>query len=203
MPQKASRIDDVKRPDKVTPGATARPILVTNRPTMMNDPMMAPPDEAASVNPQAAALSHTAKAVAPLGSGPAAALAESNQADSAADGKIISEDATAKPIESDPPADTEKEAADADRNPDAAASAKEVAAAEARVKREQELEDLIAGGKYTVPINAVQRKRSRTDTLLLATLAVVLILVLLDAVLDVGIIKLPSTIPHTHFFSQR
>ncbi|HEY4160573.1 MAG TPA: hypothetical protein VGM08_00770 [Candidatus Saccharimonadales bacterium] len=88
------------------------------------------------------------------------------------------------------------------RDPDAAISAEEAAAAEAKVKREQELEDVIGSGKYTVPVNALQRKRSRTHTILLCILAVVLLLALLDVVFDMGLVNAPHGVPHTHFFSK-
>jgi len=97
-------------------------------------------------------------------------------------------------------ADTDKTTAA--RDPDAAISAEEAAAAEAKVKRQQEVEDIIASGKYTVPVDAVQRKRSRTHIILLCILAVLLLLALLDVVFDMGLVNAPRGVPHTHFFSK-
>ncbi len=88
------------------------------------------------------------------------------------------------------------------RDPAAAISAEEAAAAEAKAKREQELEDVIASGKYAVPVNAVQRKRSRMHIMLLCIVAILLLLALLDAVFDVGTVNAPQGIPHTHLFSK-
>lgn len=68
--------------------------------------------------------------------------------------------------------------------------------------RQQELEALIASGKYAVPINAVQRKRSRMTVAALTFVAVILAVVLFDAALDSNVISLPS-VPHTHFFQSK
>ena len=42
--EKALKVMDVSRPGKSTPPATAKPIIVTNRPILRRDPMMASPD---------------------------------------------------------------------------------------------------------------------------------------------------------------
>ena len=81
-------------------------------------------------------------------------------------------------------------------------SVEEVAEAEARAKREEELEALIASGKYILPVDALRRKRSRVATIYLCLLALVLAVALFDVVADVGIVKPPSSVPHTHFFSK-
>ncbi len=82
---------------------------------------------------------------------------------------------------------TETEQADADAEAEAAKAA-----------REAELEKLIESGKYAVPINAVQRKRSRMYVTLLCLLALVLAAVLLDA----GVLKIHGIKPLTHFFGS-
>jgi hypothetical protein len=87
------------------------------------------------------------------------------------------------------------------RDSEAEISAAETAALEAKVAREQELEQLIASGKYNVPINAVRRKRSRAYVLVLCLLALVLAAALVDIALDTGILSLDVNIPHTDFFS--
>jgi hypothetical protein len=94
---------------------------------------------------------------------------------------------------------TGAEANDAQRDPQAEATAEEAAALETKAARDQELEQLVASGKYFVPINAVQRKRSRLYAMLFFLLALVLAAALLDVVLDMGLVQL--AVPHTHFFS--
>ena len=79
----------------------------------------------------------------------------------------------------------------------------EAEAQNAQSEREQELALLIASGKYNVPINAVQRKRSRIHIAVLSTFALLAALILLDAALDAGFVSLPIDVPHTNFFSQQ
>jgi hypothetical protein len=220
MPQKNSKIDDVKRPDKVTPSSTARPILVSNRPTMATDPMMAPPSQFADGNNSDGVLSHSAKSIDPLTpkDDDVESSAETESDERTVDSGSVqlgSEQAPETPTSSaqitpDVPAPTssvrsnveEKPAMATDHVSEAGLNAENDAEAEAALKREQELTSLIESGKYAVPINAVQRKRSQTATIGLFLMAIVLFIVLLDAVADVGIVKVPASIPHTHFFSK-
>jgi len=88
-----------------------------------------------------------------------------------------------------------------ERDPEAELSAEEIAAAETKAKRDLELEQVIVSGKYHVPINAVQRRRSRVHVLLLCAVGLLLAVALADVVIDAGFVKLPFNIPHTHFFS--
>jgi len=88
----------------------------------------------------------------------------------------------------------------AERDPEAALSSEEAAVLEAQNVREYELEQLAASGKFYVPINAVQRHRSRMFILALCCLALLLGLLLLDAALDAGLVTLPVDVPHTHLF---
>jgi hypothetical protein len=220
---KAANFDDVKRPDKVTPSATARPIIVSNHPMIVKDPMMAPKADVA-VEPKAdevsvgtAVMKHE-RTVIPLTSIAKEAgntkTGETSEAPSGTEPEL-------KPVEAKPPAEnattpepsgarpgselpaTEpREISDASRDPDAEISAEEVAAAEAKAKRSQDLEDIIASGKYVVPVDAVQRRRSRIATAFLVVLTVALAVVLLDVIVDVGIVHVPSAVPHTHLFSK-
>jgi hypothetical protein len=68
--------------------------------------------------------------------------------------------------------------------------------------RRLELEQLIASGKYAVPIDALGRKRSRMVTAVLTVSAIVLGLILFNAALDSNVISVPS-IPHTHLFQGK
>jgi hypothetical protein len=93
--------------------------------------------------------------------------------------------------------DTSPRDAEAETNE---AEAKALAEAEAR---QQELESLIQQGTYAVPINAVQRQRSRAFVAIMCVLAVLLAVVLLDALLDANIINLSFNVPHTHILSAK
>lgn len=214
MAPKASRMDDVKRPDRVTPETTARPIVVTNRPTLTNDPMMTPSaTEEQAEGTSDVPMNHSAKTIKPLGDAPEEAVQPGEPKPSekpAADppetaGQPESKPATVRPPAPPLPSETSSsdtaDEGEGSRDTDASISAEEVAAAEAKAKRDDELEQLIASEKYTVPINAVQRRRSRTNTIILSLLAVLLAVALADVVTDVGLVKPPSSVPHTHFFS--
>jgi hypothetical protein len=75
-----------------------------------------------------------------------------------------------------------------------------VEAAEAQLKRESELEDLINKREYYVPINARARKRSVHISAAMILVVIILAGALIDLMLDSGMIQLPQNIPHTHFF---
>lgn len=75
--------------------------------------------------------------------------------------------------------------------------------AEQDEKRQKQLQELVDSKKYYVPINAVARKRSIKVSLGLTFLVLLLSLVLVDLMLDSGIILLVQKIPHTHFFSVK
>jgi len=237
---KTIKIDDVKRPDKVAPSSTSRPVIVTNRPTMKNDPMVtgsgdeAKPEEAAETLP----MTHGPKIIAPVSPDLLAGPDESEEepkdtgkkageekgedeerpqvSASVDDQPEPKEELSERPEDKVEPASPspeheEKETEPAvseikltgiERDPEAAVTAEEAAEAEAKAQREQEIESIIASGKYAVPINAVQRRRSRTATTLLFILAIVLAVVLADVVADVGLVHVPSSVPHTHFFSK-
>ena len=217
MAQKDLSIDDVKRPDRVTPSTTSRPILISNGPTLTTDPMMTPPEEEKREADPDDQLTHTAKTIEPVstllkpddrevttetaagesGTKVSADVPEHEEkpVKEAVSPAIPGETAIAASQDTSP-------ASDINRDSDAAVSAEEAAEAEAKAKREQEVEDIIASEKYTVPIDAVQRKRSRMATICLFVVAIVLAVALLDTIADVGIIKVPASIPHTHFFSK-
>lgn len=78
---------------------------------------------------------------------------------------------------------------------------KAVAEAAAAVKRQNELESLIDSKQFYVPINAVARKREVKHSALMTILVLLLALVLIDLMLDSGLILLAEKIPHTHFFT--
>ncbi len=104
--------------------------------------------------------------------------------------------------ETDAPAKSETTDKEVQRDQDAAATAEEIAAAESQAVREHELEALVASGKYRLPINAVQRKRSHVHVLVLSILALVLAVALVDVTADAGLVPVPAYVPHTHFFSS-
>lgn len=241
MSQKSTKIDDVKRPGKEVPQPTSRPILVTNRPMIANDPMMVPAAQEADDAKPVTATVRTGKVIKPLDStlttsAPVSKEHEapeeemkSEAASTTVPGLAVDIDAlhqadvpqaepmpstetktseaaeTSKPKVAVPASVPEKASGETKpglvRDPEAELSAEEIAAAEAQTKRDLELEQVVASGKYHVPINAVQRRRSRMHVVLLCIVGLLLALLLADVVIDAGFVKPPVKLPHTHFFS--
>jgi len=212
MASKPTKIVDIQSPSEVTAGATGRPLVVTSRPVLAHDPMVTPSGDAKSDDKPAEPVTRTAKTIKPLEPSDASrTLVAEDKAASApslppkdaaepADEPVAAPDPAVSPV----PVEASETADKADEilPRDAAAESKAAAskAEAAQLAREQELEELIASGKYQVPINAAARRRSRTNTLLLSVCALLLALALLDVVLDMGLIKLPVSLPHTSFF---
>lgn len=249
MAAKPTKIDDVKRPEKVTPAASSRPLVVTNRPILPNDPMVTPADRTEAPKPAEPTV-RTARTIQPMAADTLKAEAEKPAEDAkSAEPAVpavelpstapvaVTTDSTPSPTEPKQPeetpvavitepsqpgpipdprvsADTTSSGAaeqpvlsgtpeeDPGRDPQAEANAEATAADEAKLMREQEIEQLVASGKYYVPINAVQRKRSRLYAILLLLLALALAILLLDAALDANLVSAPLNVPHTHFFSS-
>ena len=71
----------------------------------------------------------------------------------------------------------------------------------AAARRDQELEKFIDTKQFFVPINKQAQKRSIKVTLWLTALYIFLSLVLVNLMLDTGMILLLQKLPHTNFFS--
>lgn len=211
MAQKSTKIIDVKSPGKVAPETSSRPIVVTNRPVLASDPMVvagASDGRSPDVAGPPVVTGRSAKVIRPISAEAADEADETKEPavpapEAGAEAEAPAELPLAAKTEASGPApvrDTGSGKPET-RDAEAEASAAEAEAETARLVRLQELEQLIASGQYAVPIDAVQRKRSRTFVFLMCLLALVLAVVLLDVLLDTGIVKLPAGIPHTHIFS--
>jgi hypothetical protein len=122
------------------------------------------------------------------------------------------EDETEESSAETKPADTEAEpeadeAEGEDSDPDADASSDADGKANPHVrkaleeaKRQQEIQEYIDNKEFFVPINAIARKRSLRVSIGLTFLELLLGLVLLNLMLDAGLIQLLEKIPHTNFF---
>jgi hypothetical protein len=76
------------------------------------------------------------------------------------------------------------------------------AEAAAQAKHDAEVQEMIDSKRYVLPINAVEKRKSKRFVVLGVLLAVILIIIWLDIALDAGIIKLGGLEPLTHFFSN-
>lgn len=87
-----------------------------------------------------------------------------------------------------------------DATADKTQSNKDVKKALEDARREDELQEYIDTRKFFVPIDAQARKKSVRSSLWLTLLYVFLSIVLVDLMLDSGMIYLIHHIPHTNFF---
>jgi hypothetical protein len=76
------------------------------------------------------------------------------------------------------------------------------AEAAAVAKHDAEVQEMVDSKRYVLPINALEKRKSKRFVLLGIALAGILIIVWLDIALDAGIIKLGGLKPLTHFFSN-
>lgn len=79
--------------------------------------------------------------------------------------------------------------------------AEETKKAVEQARRDQEVKEYIENKQFFVPINEVARKRSIKVSFGLVLLMAILAVVLIDLMLDSGLILLLQKIPHTNFFS--
>jgi hypothetical protein len=192
MALKTTKISDVANPGESAPAPSSRPILVTNRPVLSNDPMMVSTQTGDGRPPEVQPTVRTGKTISPI-TEPSSVSTENAVAEAVPESTIASTDAAPEATESTP--EPSKRELEAKSN----AAAAEADAAQ--LAREVELEKLIDDGTYMVPINAVRRKRSHMYLMLLLVLSVILAIAILDVLADTGVVKLPSSVPHTHFFS--
>lgn len=111
-------------------------------------------------------------------------------------------DAEAKP-EEDAPAATDADLSPAEESTKVQRDkdAEETKKAVEQARRDQEVKQYIENKQFFVPINEVARKRSIKVSFGLVLLMAFLAAVLIDLMLDSGIILLLQKIPHTNFFS--
>ncbi|HSH56029.1 MAG TPA: hypothetical protein VK983_04350 [Candidatus Limnocylindrales bacterium] len=81
-----------------------------------------------------------------------------------------------------------------------AATSKAVAAAEKEATEQAALEELVQSEQYFLPLNAVERRRSRLAAIFGTLLIVLLAAALFELMLDAGFVTLPGIQPITTFF---
>ena len=116
------------------------------------------------------------------------------------------------PPESKPESAPAPDDADSDADDDAAgdSDAKKTgpsdeeleAEAQAKAKHDEAVQKLIDGKQYFLPINAVEKRRTKNFVLLGLVVSLLLILAWGDIALDAGLITVPGVKPVTHFFSN-
>ncbi|HVW23193.1 MAG TPA: hypothetical protein VHB51_01780 [Candidatus Saccharimonadales bacterium] len=190
-------IVDVAHPGKSAPAGTSKPVIVTNRP-ILQDPMVvtqegSKPEEDSgtpvSVKTTAPTLKPTedkAKAEPKLESTP--------KAEPESDPDEIKSPATDGSL--DDAAD------DKPRDPEAEAAAEADAEAAEKTKTDETVQKLVDSKQYYLPINSVEKRKTKRFIALGVLLAVVLAVAWADVALDAGLVHLGNIKPVTHFFSN-
>lgn len=205
----AKPVMDIMHPGTGKPAdATTRPIIVTNRP-VLQDPMVSGASDTPNVVPSAEPVSAPSPSSSKLVVQPLTAA----PADTDADGVI--EPGEMKPAESEVKADpspdepapdrssdktepTDEADEDADGTPTTAAADAELAAS---AKAMEEIDNMVEEKTYFLPINSVEKRRSKHVFIFGMLLIVLLAVLWLDVALDAGFIKLGGLSPLTHFFN--
>jgi hypothetical protein len=181
-PADAKPIIDVAHPGKSAPSDNSKSVIVRSRP-LLKDPMMAdnkPPTDAAAHDGPAETkpLQPAAK---PNLKPPAAPSPETEK--------------PTEPEESPPPPDQSPTPKDND------AQQAEAEAAE-QAKRQAAIDKLAASKQYYLPINSVEKRRSKRFVIFGVLLSLLLIVAWADIALDAGLIHLGNVKAPTHFFSN-
>lgn len=186
----AKPIEDVARPGKSAPAETSKPVIVTNRP-IIKDPMVVEDKTEAPAEPTTAKIAGSSRIkLQPLTPETPEPEPEPEKTD---DG----------PAEPEPETETETTESEADEgdkgtSPDLAAAEKEAAEA---AKRDTELQKLVDSKRYFLPINSVEKRRSKRFVALGIVLSLLLLAAWVNIALDAGLIEIPGIKPVTHFFS--
>lgn len=210
-------IIDVAHPGKSAPSQTSKPVIITNR-TILKDPMMV---ETSDDKPSEKSVKSTAPTLTPAAA--KAALDEPTEAPVQAEApaesapepapkpKPVPEpepEAKAKP-EPEKPEKAEEPEAPAEETPVEAENTgpvEDAAAAEAAEKAAAEhdatVQKLVDSKQYYLPINSVEKRRSRRFVLLGVLVAILLALAWVDIALDAGLLHINNVQPLTHFFSN-
>ncbi len=186
--KKSKPIADVARPNTSAPSASARPVIVTNRP-ILKDPMVIDKDDPPAKD-DSAANTVTVKVV------PAT---ENKPAEDAKPAE--SKELTKTPV---PPADDTPRSGFNDEEPakPAADAAEQEAAEAAQAEHDTAIQKLVDSKQYFLPINTVEKRKSKRFVALGIILSVVLALAWADIALDAGLIQINGVKPLTHFFSN-
>ncbi len=93
-----------------------------------------------------------------------------------------------------------EEGAEADNTTPDAADAK---AAEEAAKHDAAIQALADSKKFYLPVNAVEKRRTKRFVLLGVLLSLLLVVAWVDIAADASLVKLGSKVPHTHLFGQQ
>jgi hypothetical protein len=214
------KMADVRKPEKSSAPRGPEPLIIQPRPVIgRNISVSTSRDEASSSEPAASAPTPPAAPlrrpviVPPAATGtpqtspqhPKPAEAENTDAPEPAPKPELESEPELKP-EPLPEATADKVPVDSDQLQTPGQPTPEtrqaVEKAQEATKRAEALEKYISEREFFVPINAAARKRSIKVSFMLTFLLFLLGIVLIDLMLDSGLIYLIQHIPHTNFFGD-
>ncbi len=209
-PTHQPKLADVTHPGHSAPSPNSRSVIVSHRP-IMRDPMMSAnlPGLSKSEEEIDTTTLPTATASVSRVSGGVVQPLSNNATDSSPIAPEINQD-DAKPKASEPSSTTAKKD---DEQPQSTSSSEanlgtkdaqteaELAAAEdAETERQAKLQSMIESKQFFLPINTVEKQRTKQFVAAGSLLSVLLIVVWADIALDAGLIKLGNLHALTHFF---
>ena len=216
-------IADVAHPDKTAAEPTAKSIIVNNRP-IIKDPMMKEDEAAneATTEPLVTKPNDVKISVKPLEEDtekpvetetkapiPDTAKAEP-EPEPVVEKSVVAKEAGEKPAAAEPEAKAQEDQRE-DEQPDEGMDKKQtdqdmaaVEEAEAAKLAEHDaaIQKLVEDKQYFLPINTVEKRKTRRFVLLGVVLSLLLALAWADIALDAGLIQISGIKPVTHFFSN-
>ena len=210
-------ITDVAKPGKTAPSATSRPAIITNRP-ILKDPMIASANDT-TLPEKETAEKHLSKPSTAVKLQPLEESApEEKPEEPVTDTETVStaKEADATPAEVPEVAETTKsevtagadeptpedDKGDVDGAQKASANDLEVEEAK-RAEHQAAIEKLADSKQYYLPINSVERRRTKRIVVLGFLAVIVIAAALVDVGLDAGLIHIDGVKPVTHFFPDK
>lgn len=171
-------ISDVEEPGKSAASATSKPVIVTNRP-LIKDPMVVEEEQKDAVEPVATTKKTSTKPkLQPLESSPKPE--EETQTNSAED--TADNGPEKKPTKNKSAEDDEK------------------AEAQRKLERESNLQKIVDAKTYYLPINAVEKRKTKRFVILGVLLSILLIMVWINIALDAELVQIDGITPVTNLF---
>jgi hypothetical protein len=175
---------DVGHPDKSAPPTTSKPVIVTNRP-ILKDPMMIDENSDADSDGKGK-LAHTDAPTLQPPEASSESGAEKSKPEPPKESPQTEPEASSEPEPETPKQD------DNDNDQEAVKQTQHSVA----------IQELIDSRKYELPINAVEKRKTKHFVVLGVVLAVFLALVWVDIALDADLIHISGIKPVTHLFSN-
>jgi hypothetical protein len=198
-------IIDVTHADSVPPSPNSKSVIVASRP-ILKDPMVVEESEDEATKPIAKAGEKNILA---------SAVTEPMSSDQPAKGPTVAELAEAaakddikpsdeKPVDDKPQKDEKLPATDEKDDEKSGQPNNQTIEAEAaqQAKHDAAIEKLTESKQYYLPIETIEKRRSKRFVAVGVLLSLLLIVAWADIALDAGLIQLNGVKPVTHFFSN-